>query len=803
MPNLVLDSLVPAFLIEPVLRQARRFSRGNSAVSGPDTSGGPGIGEDNSSSTSTAIPEEIETISPPLAPAAVSGRVASAPLAVANFTPPHVHPCQTTTSSPSSSSLQPTSPPLLTQPALSNLVEPQSPSLFAEDNDMSDSANDGSNNNNNQTWSEAGLAAARAQAWAATSAAPSPSSAAEDDWHRVMRLRILDVQSRDIPEKEKAAMLHRLLTENHNRLRQQKISSGAGGKGASQNDMEGSASAEQKQGSSSYLGALKFWQLSPGEASTTTKFLLTEEDIAPTFWKPKAGSGCGHSSLSDDVFGSAQSKSGTVGDGGSGGQAEQRHLGCEHYRRNVKLQCNKCSKWYTCRICHNDNEDHELPRRETKHMLCMACGFAQKASDECVKCGQLAARYYCDECKLWNDNPDVSTYHCRECGICRIGAGLGKDFVHCKECGICIAIETETSHRCRSGAMDSNCPICTEDLFTSTKQIIHINPCRHLIHKRCYDEYLKSNYKCPICSKTMSNMESQFRKMDQHIADQPMPAEYRDVRAIIYCNDCEAKSQTLYHWVGMKCSICQGYNTREIKVVGAPIEMSSEAARLQEEMTGQQPQLQGSMTEAALAAASQERTEAIDTGLRILTDAEEAVVRRWATTTERDGTNACAPPPFWPPNLGRGETHEGIDGDQSILDLPPRLIEATALARGPGVFGLADTPAGRLLAMGYARHLAAMDPWERHDLGGPRPAGARPVGGAAAAAAAGQGERTDIDWALDWLGSIGLRSDEEDEVESEDDDSDSNDEDEDDDMAENGDEGDDDDDDDIVLTGHR
>ncbi|KAH8844513.1 hypothetical protein MCOR27_010234 [Pyricularia oryzae] len=800
MPNLVLDSLVPAFLIEPVLRQARRFSRGNAAVPGPDTAGGPGIGEDNLSSTSTAIAEEIEIISSPLSPAAASGRVASASLAVANFTPPHVHPCQTT----SSSSLPPTSSPLLTLPTLSDLAEPQSPSLFADDNDMSNSTND---TNNNQTWSEAGLAAARAQAWAATPAAPLPSSASEDDWHRVMRLRILDVQSRDIPEKEKAAMLHRLLTENHHRLRQQKISSGAGGKGPIQIGTEGSASAEQKQGSSSYLGALKFWQLSPGEASTATKFLLTEEDIAPTFWKPKNGGGCGHSSLSDDVFGSAQSKSAAVGDGSSGDQAEQRHLGCEHYRRNVKLQCNRCSKWYTCRICHNDNEDHELPRRETKHMLCMACGYAQRASDECVKCGQLAARYYCDECKLWNDNPDVSTYHCRECGICRIGAGLGKDFVHCKECGICIAIETETSHRCRSGAMDSNCPICTEDLFTSTKQIIHINPCRHLIHKRCYDEYLKSNYKCPICSKTMSNMESQFRKMDQHIADQPMPAEYRDVRAIIYCNDCEAKSQTLYHWVGMKCSICQGYNTREIKVVGAPVEMSTEAARLQEEMTGQQPPLQGSMTDAALAAASQERSESTESGLRRLTDAEEAVVRHWATTTERDGLSARAPPPFWPPSFGRGDAPEGINGDQSILDLPSRLIEATALARGPGVFGLADTPAGRLLAMGYARHLAAMDAWERHDLGGQRPAGARPVGGdgrsLAVGATVGQGERTDIDWALDWLGSIGLRSDEEDGDESEDDDSDSNGEDEY--KAGNGDEGDDDDDDDddIVLMGHR
>lgn len=112
-------------------------------------------------------------------------------------------------------------------------------------------------------------------------------------------------------------------------------------------------------------------------------------------------------------------------------------MGCEHYRRNVKLQCNTCQKWYTCRLCHDDAEDHALPRKETKNMLCMPCGYAQKAGDECVRCGRLAARYYCGICKLWNDDPDASTYHCDGCGICRVGAGLGKDFFHCKVCARC------------------------------------------------------------------------------------------------------------------------------------------------------------------------------------------------------------------------------------------------------------------------------------------------------------------------------------------------------------------------------
>lgn len=107
-------------------------------------------------------------------------------------------------------------------------------------------------------------------------------------------------------------------------------------------------------------------------------------------------------------------------------------LGCSHYKRNVKVQCAACEKWYPCRLCHDEAEDHILPRKLTKHMLCMLCGHAQKASDTCTKCGESAASYYCSICKLWSDDVDKHIYHCDDCGICRVGHGLEKDFFHCK-----------------------------------------------------------------------------------------------------------------------------------------------------------------------------------------------------------------------------------------------------------------------------------------------------------------------------------------------------------------------------------
>ena len=109
-----------------------------------------------------------------------------------------------------------------------------------------------------------------------------------------------------------------------------------------------------------------------------------------------------------------------------------KSLGCAHYKRNIKLQCSACYRWYTCRFCHDAVEDHMLNRRETKNMLCMLCGCAQPAGEECALCSERGAWYYCDVCKLWDDDPQKSIYHCNDCGICRVGQGLGKDFFHCK-----------------------------------------------------------------------------------------------------------------------------------------------------------------------------------------------------------------------------------------------------------------------------------------------------------------------------------------------------------------------------------
>lgn len=95
-------------------------------------------------------------------------------------------------------------------------------------------------------------------------------------------------------------------------------------------------------------------------------------------------------------------------------------------------------------------------------------------------------------------------------------------------------------------------------------------PCGHYLHRTCYDQYMQHAYKCPICKKSAVNMELQWRKLDNAIETQPMPAQFKDTRVMIQCNDCEGKSEVPYHWLGNKCDTCDSYNTNEVRLLGGP-----------------------------------------------------------------------------------------------------------------------------------------------------------------------------------------------------------------------------------------
>src|SRR5436309_15524422 len=62
-------------------------------------------------------------------------------------------------------------------------------------------------------------------------------------------------------------------------------------------------------------------------------------------------------------------------------------------------------------------------------------------------------------------------------------------------------------------------------------------------------------------------METQFRFLDHEISCQPLPEPYNNWHCHITCNDCSAKSDVPFHFLGLKCDTCKSYNTREVKLI--------------------------------------------------------------------------------------------------------------------------------------------------------------------------------------------------------------------------------------------
>ncbi|ETV94598.1 hypothetical protein H310_11860 [Aphanomyces invadans] len=252
--------------------------------------------------------------------------------------------------------------------------------------------------------------------------------------------------------------------------------------------------------------------------------------------------------------------------------------GCSHYQRKCKLFGKCCNKFYTCRFCHDEQEKHSFDRYATEKISCMECHTIQPVGHKCINdtCGVEFARYFCGECKFYDDDDTKDIYHCDKCRICRIGKGLGVDYFHCDKCNACMSI-TLKKHKCVERSLESDCPICHVYMFTSTTPVMFL-PCGHCMHVACYEDYTQTNYICPLCSKSLGDMRAYFARIDDLLAHEQMPAEYQDYRSQIYCSDCERKSETKFHFVYHKCQHddCKSYNTKVVKhfkqeVASAPL----------------------------------------------------------------------------------------------------------------------------------------------------------------------------------------------------------------------------------------
>ncbi|KAK1373311.1 putative rubredoxin-type fold protein [Heracleum sosnowskyi] len=238
-------------------------------------------------------------------------------------------------------------------------------------------------------------------------------------------------------------------------------------------------------------------------------------------------------------------------------------FGCRHYKRNCKLVSSCCNMLYTCRFCHDHVADHSMDRKGTTKMMCMKCLIIQPVGATCStpSCENLSmAKYYCAVCKLFDDEREI--YHCPYCDLCRLGKGLGIDYFHCMTCNACMSLSV-SNHTCREMRSEDKCPICHEFIFSSSSPIKALR-CGHLMHSACFQAYTCSQYTCPICSKSLGDMEVYFGMLDSLLAEEEIPNEYAGQTQVIFCNDCEKTGDSPFHWLYHKCPHCGSFNTKVV-----------------------------------------------------------------------------------------------------------------------------------------------------------------------------------------------------------------------------------------------
>ncbi len=230
---------------------------------------------------------------------------------------------------------------------------------------------------------------------------------------------------------------------------------------------------------------------------------------------------------------------------------------CTHYKKkcnNFIFEC--CGRVYDCCRCHNQASLCNKPILISE-IVCSECNTKQIPSNTCVNCKIKFSRSHCEICNIWSEK---NIYHCDKCGLCRVGS-LDKYF-HCDNCQGCFKI-SGTPHSCATVlSATTQCLLCLETSASTSQYHLMALSCKHPVHSECLNLALRNgNYKCPMCRKSMINMQHYWTLKDQEILLHPLPEDVKK-KINILCYDCGAKTENAdWHIFGTKCNSCNSYNT--------------------------------------------------------------------------------------------------------------------------------------------------------------------------------------------------------------------------------------------------
>ncbi len=251
---------------------------------------------------------------------------------------------------------------------------------------------------------------------------------------------------------------------------------------------------------------------------------------------------------------------------------------CTHYDNNLQIYATCCSKFYDCKLCHNELNDHKMEYDEKNRIKCINCntesnvpyGDNNNMVTHCKNCKINFGKYHCNKCIIWcNKLKDI--YHCDKCRSCKLG-NKDKNY-HCDGCNICLSINCFGTHNCKLISRDGECPICLNKLDMLGETIILLN-CSHSIHKNCLNQLIENTDKtkkipsCTLCKASVVKFNTYENTFDNYCRDSYL--DYcKNWKNEIVCNDCSERSTVKYNKNYNKCKNenCRSYNTSILSTI--------------------------------------------------------------------------------------------------------------------------------------------------------------------------------------------------------------------------------------------
>ena len=163
---------------------------------------------------------------------------------------------------------------------------------------------------------------------------------------------------------------------------------------------------------------------------------------------------------------------------------------------------------------------------------------------------------------IWRYGNQKKAFHWDGWRIWRVGGE--ENFFHCSVWNMWNPISTQSSHQWAD--FSQNWWVCLEGFYHIKDTSMVLN-CKHVVHSKCFSSYIKTNYTCPICKKSMlsKTVSNHINASIQQQVNLTQMGELGEKDVQILCNECGLKSNAKFHIVAIKWSKCESFNTTMIK----------------------------------------------------------------------------------------------------------------------------------------------------------------------------------------------------------------------------------------------